>query len=218
MSAVVIVLIIIGLIFIFVSYAFASKFEKEKEEDEEPVKIPDELTEEQKEKISKLVNDFISESVDGKLDEVENEFSEIVNEKTLALGDYAVTVNEEISKNHNEVVFLYSMLSDKQKEIMTTANMVDDYRKEIEAFVERNNISVTPNHEDLQLEEEIREIDDSILDDEELDESEDAVDSSKDVILEMHKQGLSILEIAKHLGLGVGEVKLVVDLYQGESK
>jgi len=38
------------------------------------------------------------------------------------------------------------------------------------------------------------------------------------MILEMHKAGLSILEIAKHLGLGVGEVKLVVDLYQGEAK
>ena len=47
---------------------------------------------------------------------------------------------------------------------------------------------------------------------------EKMLDEGKDVILEMHKSGLSILEIAKHLGLGVGEVKLVVDLYQGESK
>ena len=58
---------------------------------------------------------------------------------------------------------------------------------------------------------------------EEMKENEEAtetqpVDSNKDIILEMHKSGLSILEIAKHLGLGVGEVKLVVDLYQGESK
>ena len=49
-------------------------------------------------------------------------------------------------------------------------------------------------------------------------EFEQQTDSSREVILEMHKSGLSILEIAKHLGLGVGEVKLVVDLYQGEAK
>ncbi|MCM1082549.1 MAG: DUF6115 domain-containing protein [Clostridium sp.] len=217
MSSVVIVLIIIGLAFIFVSYAFASKFEKQAVEDEGPIEIPDELTEEQKEKISKLINDFMYEAVDRKLDEVEYQFAEIVNEKTLALGDYAVTVNDEISKNHNEVVFLYSMLSDKQKEIMTTANMVDEYRKEVETFVERNNLSVTPNREAKELEEEIKELDDSLLQEEDLEEAVNAMDSnSKDIILEMHKSGLSILEIAKHLGLGVGEVKLVVDLYQGE--
>ena len=163
MSSVVIVLIIIGLAFIFISYAFASKFEKELVKDEGPIEIPDELTEEQKEKISKLINDYMYEAVDSRLDEVENQFAEIVNEKTLALGDYAVSVNDEISKNHNEVVFLYSMLSDKQKEIMTTANMVDDYRKEVETFVERNNLTVTPNRETQELEEEIKEIDDSLL-------------------------------------------------------
>lgn len=216
MSSVVIVLIIIGLAFIFVSYAFASKFEKQVVEDEGPIEIPDELTEEQKEKISKLINDFMYETVDSRLEEVEYQFAEIVNEKTLALGDYAVTVNDEISKNHNEVVFLYSMLSDKQKEIMTTANMVDEYRKEVETFVERNNLTVTPNRETEQLEEEIKEIDDSLLQEENLEETLNSVDSSKDIILEMHKSGLSILEIAKQLGLGVGEVKLVVDLYQGE--
>ena len=35
-------------------------------------------------------------------------------------------------------------------------------------------------------------------------------------ILEMYQKGESIIGIAKQLGLGVGEVKLIVDLYQGE--
>ena len=84
------------------------------------------------------------------------------------------------------------------------------------SFIERNNLTVTPNRETQELEEEIKEIDDSLLQEENMEEISSAVDSSKDIILEMHKSGLSILEIAKHLGLGVGEVKLVVDLYQGE--
>ena len=217
MNTVVIVLIVLGLIFIFASYAFSEKLEKKDEKQDSVITIPEELTEEQKEKIQKLIDSYMDENVDGKLSDIEAKLSEIVNQKTLALGDYAVTVNDEIERNHNEVMFLYSMLADKQKEIMTTATMVDDYRKDVEAFVIENRlIQPEQSQEEQQFEEEIKEIDNQIL--EEGKEEAEAVDSSKDVILEMHKSGLSILEIAKQLGLGVGEVKLVVDLYQGESK
>jgi hypothetical protein len=211
MSPVVIILIIIGLALIIGSYAFAEKLDGGK--NDSVIEIPEELTQEQKDKIQKLIDDFMDEKIDSKLGEVEDKFSQIINEKTLALGDYAVTVNEEIEKNHNEVMFLYNMLSDKQKEIMTTATMVDDYRKEIELFVENNNITVKKNNED-EIDEAIREIDENISEDKEPEEEE----SSNEIILELHKSGLSILEIAKQLGLGVGEVKLVVDLYQGANE
>ncbi|MBP3620345.1 MAG: hypothetical protein J6J16_01135 [Lachnospiraceae bacterium] len=216
MTATVIILIILGIAFIFASYAFAEKLSKKDEDSESVIKIPTELTEEQKAKIKKLIDDYMDENVDGKMSDIEAKLSEIVNNKTLALGDYAVTVNEEIERNHNEVMFLYSMLSDKQKEIMNTAVVVDEYRKDVEAFVEKNNLTnVQIEHQEEQiLEEEINNIEEESSSDTE----ETPVDSNKDIILEMHKSGLSILEIAKHLGLGVGEVKLVVDLYQGESK
>ncbi len=217
MNTVVIVLIVLGLIFIFASYAFSEKLEKKDEKQDGVITIPEELTDEQKEKIQKLIDGYMDENVDGKLSDIEAKLSEIVNQKTLALGDYAVTVNDEIERNHNEVMFLYSMLADKQKEIMTTATMVDDYRKDVEAFVIENRlIQPEQSQEEQQFEEEIKEIDNQILEEDK--EEAEPVDSSKDVILEMHKSGLSILEIAKQLGLGVGEVKLVVDLYQGESK
>lgn len=220
MSSVVVVLIILGIIFIFASFAITSKLEKNDEDEETVIKLPKKLSDEQKEKIDKLINEYMDEHVDGKLSEIDAKLSEIVNQKTLALGDYAVTVNEEIERNHNEVMFLYSMLSDKQKEIMTTATMVDDYRKDVEAFVQANHVTMeqqVQNQEEEELQEAIKEIDENIAE-ENTEEEVQPVDSSKDVILEMHKSGLSILEIAKHLGLGVGEVKLVVDLYQGEIK
>ena len=102
---------------------------------------------------------------------------------------------------------------------MTTATMVDDYRKEVEAFVQANQL-VGDNYiseEEEMLQAAVKELDESIAEEENT-EFEQQTDSSREVILEMHKSGLSILEIAKHLGLGVGEVKLVVDLYQGEAK
>lgn len=136
MSATVIVLIVIGLVFIFVSFAISEKLSEEKAESDSVVKIPKELTTEQKEKIDKLIRDYMDQQIDGRLTDIETRLSEIVNQKTLALGDYAVSVNEEIDRNHKEVVFLYDMLSDKQKEIMTTVNMIDTYKKEISAMVQ----------------------------------------------------------------------------------
>lgn len=39
--------------------------------------------------------------------------------------------------------------------------------------------------------------------------------NNKDMILQLHKEGKSNMAIAKSLGLGVGEVKLVIDLFEG---
>jgi hypothetical protein len=40
-------------------------------------------------------------------------------------------------------------------------------------------------------------------------------ENNNDRILEMHKAGIDNVEIAKELGLGVGEVKLVINLFKG---
>ncbi len=218
MSPAVVILIIIGIIFIFVSFYFSEKFEKE-EPKEDVVEIPTELSEEQKAQIDKLIKDYMDEQINVQLDDIEAKFAEIVNQKTLALGDYAVTVNEEIEKNHNEVTFLYSMLCDKQKELMTSVEMIDSYKKEIETIIanKQDFVQTKQEAEEVELKEAISEIDQEILENSD-EQEESSVDGSKDIILEMHKSGLSILEIAKHLGLGVGEVKLVVDLYRGDAK
>ena len=39
--------------------------------------------------------------------------------------------------------------------------------------------------------------------------------NSNERILELHKAGRSNMAIAKELGLGLGEVKLVIDLFEG---
>lgn len=44
---------------------------------------------------------------------------------------------------------------------------------------------------------------------------EDRKKNSNEQILILHNQGYSNLAIAKELGLGIGEVKLVIDLYEG---
>lgn len=47
------------------------------------------------------------------------------------------------------------------------------------------------------------------------DSSQSVTDNNNERILELHKKGKSNVAIAKELGLGVGEVKLVIDLFKG---
>ena len=46
-------------------------------------------------------------------------------------------------------------------------------------------------------------------------DKEQQQENNNDRILRMHREGLSSVEIAKELGLGVGEVKLVINLFKG---
>ena len=46
----------------------------------------------------------------------------------------------------------------------------------------------------------------------------DGYSNSNDKILELHRQGRSEVSIARMLGLGVGEVKLVIDLFKGTNQ
>ena len=41
------------------------------------------------------------------------------------------------------------------------------------------------------------------------------VENNNDKILRLYKEGMSNVDIAKGLGLGVGEVKLVINLFKG---
>ena len=41
------------------------------------------------------------------------------------------------------------------------------------------------------------------------------MENNNDEILRLHREGKSKVAIAKELGLGVGEVKLVIDLFEG---
>lgn len=45
--------------------------------------------------------------------------------------------------------------------------------------------------------------------------ADEFVENNNDRILRLHKEGLSNVDIAKELGLGVGEVKLVINLFKG---
>ncbi|MDE6435310.1 MAG: hypothetical protein K2L07_13895 [Lachnospiraceae bacterium] len=131
-------MIIIGIIFIFASYFFSENFSKKDEyfnADLLTVKGDYEFSERERQIIKRKIEDVIAEHAKEILYETNESLANMANEKTMALGDYAVTVCDEIERNHKEVMFLYSMLDDKQKEIMKTVQAVDKAKQELKDSV-----------------------------------------------------------------------------------
>ena len=48
-----------------------------------------------------------------------------------------------------------------------------------------------------------------------LDEGRTPGRNKNEMILKLHREGKSNVEVARELGLGMGEVKLVIDLFEG---
>lgn len=289
MTVSVVVMIIIGLILSIASFFISEKITKKEDSFNVDLLTVDEnyeFSERELRIIRRKIEDVIANQAKDILYETNESLSNMANEKTLALGDYAVAVCEEIEKNHKEVMFLYSMLDDKQKEIMNTVKAVDEANREVKDTIskaqkhimvsvedfktgdgEKENpsekklsaidqltalskkkkemdsvqthtgepaeeqsmpetvsdeeiekeLTATEPSEEQNVNDMFAELDETELDfDEVLEEEFKDSENSNDIILEMHKKGSSIIDIAKQLGLGVGEVKLVIDLYQGE--
>ncbi len=212
MTALEVCLVLIGITAIVVRYFISEKVSYEKLEEAARNLV---LSEESKEKLinqtKETVKNILEDMTEDIAGKAERELEKLSNEKIMSVHDYSNTILEEINKNHNEVMFLYSMLDDKDKEIKNTVHKVQDTIKSIrrmeeeleeqEAVAEPEGIVPEIQPEEISM----------LLDTEEKDD----LKNNNDIILQLHKEGKSNLEIARALGLGLGEVKLVLDLFQG---
>lgn len=303
MTIPVIVMIVIGIIICLVSFFVSEKISNKEENLHNLMSVDDdyEFSDRELRIIRRKIEDVIANQAKDILYETNESLANMANEKTMALGDYAVAVCEQIEKNHKEVMFLYSMLDDKQKDIMKTVRIVNDANKEAKDLLDKvkhiktervesalynnrqsaieqltalsqkkaefdnvdlqqavseertktmeeanseyvtkevvstieervasesdaelmvedyNDFDDSTNTDFNEMEDVFAELDQTDIDfDEVLEEEFIENENSNDIILQMHRNGSSILDIAKELGLGVGEVKLVIDLYQGK--
>lgn len=237
MTALQIFLIIAGVVIIVISYFISDKVaeEKLKEKAEEIV-----LGSDSKEILLRQTHAAVEEILENLSDDVtvraERELEKMSNEKIMAVHEYSETVLGEINKNHSEVMFLYSMLDDKDKEIKQTVRDVRDTIKSVKrveqlldnpkyAAISQNDdaaVSMHPMFLNEEKEEPAKLNLDMDITPEDVPEFVTTSDvegkDNKSRIISLHKKGYSNLEIAKTLGLGIGEVKLVLGLYQGANK
>lgn len=240
MNAIEIFLIVAGIICVIVSVVMNFSDQSDKKE----VTVSTDLTDEQKNKIKQQIDTIIDDQVNGLSEKTEAALDKISNTKILEMNEYAESVLGEINRNHNETVFLYDMLNEKAKEIKTTVKDVNNTKRQVEkihAEVKASDDVPADNNTDAVNESKQQEKDSRDTKDiakerltalnkknnEKIKSSEgkrkvnrqaeklDPDMSSNEKILKLNEMGVSVKEIAKQLNLGIGEVKLVIDLYKG---
>lgn len=244
MGALEIVLLIVGGVIFVLSFLIPSGKEVDKEtrelvQDEVKKMVSGEVN-----GAKGKIEDITEETVNYAIEKAERSLERISNEKIMAVSEYSDTVLEDINKNHNEVMFLYDMLNDKHQNIKSTVSQVEKTVKEAEktakkAVKEAESAKIA---EDTKEKEAVSQktSDFKVLTPQKVSEAVPAKKVIKSAaaaeppeldisfmkegnksgnnnerILQMHNDGKSNVAIAKELGLGVGEVKLVIDLFEG---
>lgn len=183
---------------------------------------------EAKEKLQDVVDETLTYSVE----KTERSLERVSNEKITAVSEFSETVLSDIHKSHEEVMFLYDMLHDKQKNLRETAKEVD--RTSAIAKETKHELE-NAARQMMEVQEENGEKEEKVFKPMPLSKTAskpnagriiepasipavegagEAGTNNNEKILKLHKQGKSNVAIAKELGLGVGEVKLVIDLFE----
>ncbi len=150
------------------------------------------------------------------------------------------------NKSHDEISFMYSMLNDKQKKITELAAEAQRIESQIRALkqsiedellpqLEKSGSSMSVDvtaalaaleaadlpSEEAEVEEEstLKEVMEQRI--EEANEEEqtpvEVLENVNEKIIDLHREGYSDVDIAKRLGKGLGEIKLVLGLYDEEA-
>lgn len=224
MSTMEIALLIVGVIIFALSFLIPDKKNEDKESGVNPEQIR-KMMETELDGMKLRVNEATDETVEYAMEKAERQLERVSNEKIMALSEYSDTIMAGIDKSHQEVLFMYDMLSDKQTDLKNTVRKAEATVREVEAVQPQPEPEISPQPEQpvfvqqaspagaefTSLVSSDHIVDDYIRDDE-ADESEG---NNNDRILALHAQGLSTVDIARELSLGVGEVKLVIDLFKG---
>lgn len=223
MTAVEITLIIVGIVFLLVSFLVQEKLSPKDIESitnlsENELKI---IVEKQLKNANDQVEDAITDVVEDKTETTKRALEKETNEKIMAIDEYSNTVLESMNKTHNEILFLYSMLNDKHTELTDLATQLQQFSEHMKNTENEVLENLALAAQDVrQKVNETKPIDENeailaSLGTDGQEANQDQINHN-DRILMLHQQGFSDVEIARELGLGLGEVKLVIGLFKGE--
>lgn len=230
MSTMEIALLVSGVIIFVLSFLISDKKKDNEQAGVDPQEIR-KMVESELDGMKLRVNEATDETVEYAMEKAERQLERVSNEKIMALSEYSDTIMEGIDKSHKEVLFMYDMLTDKQTDLKNTVRKAEATVKEVESVQqipqpvqsapEPAPVQETPvfvQQASAQESEFTRFVNEShtvdeFIRDEEGEENEEGNNNER--ILALNAQGLSTVDIARELGLGVGEVKLVIDLFKG---
>ena len=235
MSPVELIFVLLGIVILIVRCFAGSKEDRT----ETVVTISEEVLETQRQEIKNYADRILEEKSEEIVVRTDDYLSKISNEKIMSVNDFSTQILEKIDANHKEVVFLYDMLNQKEDEIKQTVQQFDHEKQEMQevvssiikltkqmkaslgksetvktAVAEKNKKPeakkpvVRQDEKAKQIKETTTQADGQL----EFTEMMQA-DRQKEEVLKLHKQGKSVLEISKMMGMGQGEVKLIIGLY-----
>lgn len=224
MIAIELTMIIVGVIFLLGSFFISDKLSNKDMEQiaklsENEINI---VMEKQLKQAQSRIVDYVDEVVDESAAVTKRALEKTTNEKIMAISEYSDTVLESVNKSHNEIMFLYSMLNDKHTELTNLAGQLSSFSDEMkqteDELLERltESAGAVEEHLDANAQQEEPAIEKLFAESVSHKESEE--ENHNQMILDLHKEGKSDVEIAKKLGLGLGEVKLVIGLYKEEAQ
>lgn len=234
MSPIEIVLIIIGVLVIIVSCIMVDNSHKQQNQiiGKSISSMEEKLTDEDKKQLMDKMKELLAEVREETILRTDDTLSKISNEKIMAVNEFSDQIMEKIKRNHEEVVFLYNMLNDKEKELKATVREIDSSKRKVQDILdsksEHDKLQSVKNAktqaatkalsqpQTLQMEKPSRPVARSVDASSELSTVSGPNSNNNSQILALHSQGRSVVEISKLLGLGQGEVKLVIDLFKGK--
>lgn len=222
-----IVLLILGLVIVIISFFVVDRNEERSSDIPLRNLHSNEITEDDIRGMKSQIQSISEEEIAKSLELTKDELSKLSNETIMSVHEYSDQVLAKIDHNNEEVVFLYNMLTTKEEELKQLFTKIDSARRESKEYLERleelknngvmNEVSKKvdqidineKNNNSLDMKELWTEFD--IEDDDvSLDET---IQNRNEAILKLHRQKKSVLEISRQLGIGQGEVKLVIGLY-----
>lgn len=220
-----VLLIILGIICVVLSFMLAEKLDGKSGQGEFDISenVLKTFLEKNEENLDKAIVSHVERTKEAALEETTKELNRLTNEKIMAVDEFSDSVLEKISQNHSEVIFLYNMLNEKErelKELVALANQaankhVANNKKPQNAIVEQKQSHEKKSEATAKTSSKRAE---SLSKNRELELTEQEKKKeahTREEILGLYEQGLSVTDIAKQLKMGKGEIKLIIDLYQG---
>jgi len=230
-----IALIIIGIIIIVISCRLVDHAGKVMNQpNTRPFPLENGITDEDKKQLKVKMNELLSEVSEETIIRTDDTLSKLSNEKIMVVNEFSDQVLEKIKRNHEEVVFLYNMLNDKQKELKSAVKEIDSSKKIVKEILEskaeidkiqaakstKNQTSSKSATQTVtqaaQLNKAVKSVHQPAETTQELPTLNSLNSNNNSEILTLYSKGRSVMEISKLLGLGQGEVKLVIDLFKGK--
>lgn len=131
-----IVMVILGIAFIIVSFILSSREGTKNQNGGKPVEAVqisvNQFFEDNKEILNRHLEQLLDDTYEDWKEDTKDELGKITNEKIMAFQEFSDQIMEKIDSNHQEVVFLYDMLTKKEDEMKKLIQVLDQVRTKTE--------------------------------------------------------------------------------------